>query len=130
MTKYKEYCLQMLETHKQEFDEFRLVHDAYMLNASKHQDEFNLKGKPIMDIVKDWEDKLCSRSEGSGYGAFTEKLAEKFMEEVKRQFPMIDRVGLIIKKMKPIEKTNSSPSFNLNKINLSSNSFNLKKIGF
>lgn len=120
----------MLSQHKSEFDNFRPIHDAYMLNSSKHQEEFNERGKKIMDIVKDWEDKLCRRSEGNGYAAFTEKLAEKFMGEVRKEFPMIDRVGLVMKKMKPLDSARSkpaTPAFALNKINLENN-FDLNKI--
>lgn len=127
MTKYKEYCLQMFDNHKDIFDEFRPLHDKYHKEPSRHQDEFNAKGAKVMEIIKEWEDKLCSRSEGNGYASFTAGLAEKFMEEVRKEFPMIDRIGLVVTKMKPIEKP--APAFALNKINLSSD-FDLKKINF
>jgi len=118
----------MFENHKDIFDEFRPLHDKYHNEPSKHQDEFNEKGAKVMEIIKEWEDKLCSRSEGNGYGSFTASLAEKFMEEIRKEFPMIDRIGLIVTKMKPIE-SKKAPSFALNKINLSSD-FDLKKINF
>jgi len=121
MTKYKEYCQKMLANHKSLFDRFREVHDKYHLSPDKFQEEFNSIGVQVMDIVKEWEDKLCNRSEGSGYGSFTTKLAEKFMNEVRKEFSMIDRVGIVVKKA----AKNEIPDFELNQIKTD---FYIKKI--
>ncbi len=97
----------MVSDKKVLFDDFQIIHDNYVLDAAANQDEFNEKGKEIMNIVRHYEDILCGRSEGTGYGAFSGKLAEKFQEEVRKHFPKIDHVGVKIK-----------PGFNLKKINL------------
>jgi len=94
--KYVEYVQMMLEQHAQEFSAFRKVHDAYQLNQEVHQDKFNADGKAILDIVRDFEDRLCNRSEGSGYGKYTSNLAEKFQGEVKKHFPMIEHIGVVV----------------------------------
>lgn len=104
MTKFKEYFENMLKVNKKLFDDFKLLHDQYALDPDTWQEEFNKKGEPILTIIRQWEDKLCNRSEGTGYANFSPKLAEKFQKEVKREFPQIDRVGLTI--------------FSINKINL------------
>lgn len=105
-TKYKEYFELMMQNNKQVFEEFREIHDRYALNPENLQEEFNEKGGKIMRIVREWEDKLCNRSEGTGYGKFTANLAEKFQNEVRREFSEIDKVGVKV--------------FKVNKINLSS----------
>jgi len=130
MTKYREIYLKMLKEHKDLFDQFRPVHDKYTLDMPTHQEEFNKHGAGIMETIRDWEDKLCGRSEGSGYGSFTGNLAEKFMEEVRKEFPMIDRVGIIITQPQPKADQPLAGAFELNRISPLNNNFDLKKIDF
>lgn len=98
MTKYKEYVKRMLEGNKELFDSFKLTHDKYALDEEKYQDEFNREGEKIMLVVKEWEGKLCRQSEKAGFSNYTMGLAEKFQGEVKKVFPLIDHVGIIVKK--------------------------------
>jgi hypothetical protein len=107
MTRFREVYNQMVSDNKALFDAFQATHDAYSLDPATNQDEFNEKGKEIMAIVRHYEDILCGKSEGTGYGAFSGKLAEKFQEEVRKHFPKIDHVGVKIK-----------PGFGIKKINL------------
>lgn len=88
----------MLDQNKEAFDKFRIVHDEYALNPDKFQEKLNAEGSKIMYLVRKYEDMLCGRSEGTGYGAYSGKLAEKFQEEVRRAFPQIDSIGIISKK--------------------------------
>jgi hypothetical protein len=108
MTRYKEMYNQMVVDNKEKFDAFRSLHDNYALEPEKWQDEYNEKGKEVMTIIRHYEDVLCGRSEGTGYGAFSGKLAEKFQEEVRKNFPKIDHIGVKIK----------NPGFQVKKINL------------
>jgi len=98
MTKYKEYFQRMIDSNRKVFDEFRKVHALYDLDQDKWQEKFNTEGERIVKLVKEWENKLCKQSEKAGYGNYTGTLAEKFQSEVKKEFPLIDHVGLIIKK--------------------------------
>jgi gamma-glutamylcysteine synthetase len=107
MAKYKEYTQRMMETNKEAFDRFRKIHDKYCLMADKEsfQDKYNEEGAKIMEIIEEWEQRLCSSSEKAGYGSYSGSLAEKFYEEIKKIFPMIDQIGLIIEKFE-IKKIN------------------------
>jgi len=98
MTKYQEYVEKMVEGNKETFEKFRKIHDLYSTNKDQYQEEFNREGEKIMLIIKEWEGKLCCQSEKGGYGVFTGGLAEKFKDEVKRIFPLIDHIGIIVKK--------------------------------
>jgi hypothetical protein len=109
MTKFKEYFERMIATNKQIFDEFRILHNKYQDHQELLQEEFNKKGEIVMRIIKDWENKLCLQSEKAGYSGYTSNLSEKFMYEVRAEFPMIDYVGVI---------TKSKPSFTLKRISL------------
>lgn len=112
MTKYKEYVQKMFELNGELFGKFRNVHDKYQINQEEHQVEFNRVGEKIMKVIGEFDNKLCASSERGGYGLFTGNLSEKFREEVKRHYPMLDHIGIIAKKSKPQE------NFTLRKINL------------
>lgn len=95
MTKYREYYEKMLSENSQAFEEFRKAHDVYSKDSSL-QETYNELGKQIIVIIRDYEDKLCRHSEGSGFATYAGNLAEKFWGEVRRDFPLIDRVGVKI----------------------------------
>lgn len=94
MTKYKKQIEEMLEIHKTVFDSFRKLHDNYVTDPKKWQEQYNEEGKDIMVLLRRWENNLCSKSESSRYGKFSNKLAEKFWEEIRLHFPKIDAVGI------------------------------------
>lgn len=114
VTKYKEYVDLMIKNNKSLFDEFKSVHDRYGLEEDKLQKEFNKIGGKVQTIIRQWEDKLCGRSEGSGYASYSGNLAQKFQDEIRKLFPLIDNVGIIKQTPAIIEE----PIFNLKKINL------------
>lgn len=112
MTKYREYFERMITNEKVAFDAFTKLHMKYSLDQDNLQDKFNKEGAKIVAIIKDWENKLCSTSEKSGYGGYTSNLSEKFWGEVRKSYPLIDYVGVIVKKTTP------KPEFKISKINL------------
>lgn len=112
MTKYQEYYKRMCEEHAETFQKFREVHTNYQ-NGHISQEEYNNEGKPIISLIREYEDRLCNHSEGSGYASYSGNLAEKFWGEIRKDFPLIDRVGVIIKKVEV-----AAVDFELRKINL------------
>ena len=95
--KYKRYFEEMLQQHKQEFEAFEKLHAQYA-KRKIDQKEYNEKGESILRIVKEWETKLCSHMESGQYNAYSARLAEKFWEEVRKKFPLIEFVGVEIVK--------------------------------
>ena len=108
----------MISDNKDIFDQFKSIHDRYGLEGQAIQKEFNEVGSKIQSIIRTWEDKLCGRSEGSGYASFTGGLAQKFQDEVRKAFPFIDSVGIIYETPEPALLPVEEPIFNLKKINL------------
>lgn len=98
MTKYKEYFDRMVSENKEAFDKFAKIHMDYGMDEEKYQEEFNKEGEYVLKIIHMWEDKLCKQSEKAGFGNYTVNLAEKFQAEVKSHFPLIDHIGIIVKK--------------------------------
>lgn len=112
MTKYREYFERMLTSEKEKFDAFTKLHMQFSLDQDSLQEEFNREGTKIVAIIREWENKLCSTSEKSGYGGYTSNLSEKFWSEVRKSFPLIDYVGVIVK------KSDAETKFGIKKINL------------
>jgi hypothetical protein len=97
-TKFQEYFQKMIENNKNLFDRFTKIHLDYSMDQDSHQEEFNKIGGEVLRVVHDWENKLCSQSEKAGYGSYTGNLAEKFQTEIKKHFPLIDHIGIVVKK--------------------------------
>ncbi|HRN96465.1 MAG TPA: hypothetical protein PLD54_03400 [Candidatus Levybacteria bacterium] len=95
--KYKEYIQMMNEQYKEVLEEFKEVHDQYVMQPEKWQDEFNTKGEKIREIMRDFELRLCANSEGGQYGKYASKLADKYWDEIRKTFPKIDFVGTKIR---------------------------------
>ena len=96
----------MVEENKDAFEKFTRKHFEYSTDQDANQDEFNKEGGAILKIIHEWEDRLCKQSEKAGFGSYTTGLAEKFQEEVRKHFPLIDHIGIVVNK------------FSLKKINL------------
>ncbi len=94
--RYKEAVNEMYEQNKDAFMTFKPIHDLYVSNPEKYQDEFNEKGRIISDILRRAENKLCGKSERGSFGKYSQNLADKFREEVKRKYSMIDSIGIKI----------------------------------
>ena len=110
----------MVDENKDLFAEFTTAHFEYSIDQEKNQENFNQIGEKVLDVIHEWEDRLCKHSEGAGFGKYTSNLAEKFQAEIKSHFPLIDHVGIIIKK---------TPEFKIGKITPKSHSsFSLQKI--
>jgi sugar-specific transcriptional regulator TrmB len=108
MSKHKQYFQKMLEENKQLFNEFEEIHSKYHLEPKKFQEEFNQIGDKALDLIREYENRLCSHSEGGKYGKYSARLAEKFQALVKNRYPKIDFVGVTTSKPFSIEKINFS----------------------
>ena len=96
MTKYKVYFDKMVSENKDAFNKFTKAHFEYSIDQEKNQEEFNKIGAEILNIIHEWEDRLCKQSENAGFGSYTSNLAEKFQTEIKSHFPLIDHVGIVV----------------------------------
>ena len=114
MTRYKEYFQKMLDENKELFDGFAKLHMDYGLNPEGLQERFNDEGAKVLEIVREYENRLCANTERGMYNKFSGGLAEKFQNEVKMHFPMIDHVGLIVEK----SAASIEPQFVIKRINL------------
>jgi hypothetical protein len=96
MQRFAEYYQKMVDENSDIFKKFFDVHDRYVLNPNQNQDEFNSVGHEIVEIIREYERKLCSNSERGQFGKFSAKLSERFWAEVRKDYPKIDFVGVKI----------------------------------
>lgn len=96
MTKYQKIFQTMLEEHKDIFDEFEKLHNAYAQDQEAFQEEFNEKGAKIMEIIRLYEASLVAKSTSSQFSKFSHNLSDKFMTAVRGRFPKIDFIGVTI----------------------------------
>lgn len=92
--KYKKFYSLMVEQNEALLNTFDQIHAEYVLNPSKNEKEFNKVGLDVVDIVRFWERKLCSGMERGNNGVYSDKLADKFWNEVRNRYSHIDMVGV------------------------------------
>lgn len=98
MTKHQEYFKKMLENHQELFEKFEQIHANYAMDQKNWQRRFNSVGREVVDIVNDYENRLCSHTEKGQFSKFSMQLGEKFRALVKKKFPLIDSVGITVTK--------------------------------
>lgn len=92
--KYKHFYQLMSEKNADLFQKFLTIHNGFTTDSAKWEMQFHSVGRDVLDVMRDWERRLCSGTEKSNYALYSSKLAEKFWEEVKKDFPLIDQVGV------------------------------------
>ncbi len=93
MSRYQQAYNQMLAQNQTLFDEFTLIHAAYLADPQTAKPKFNEVGKKILSIIQDHDRRLCSQTERGGYSRYSANLSEKFWALVRTHFPKIDLVG-------------------------------------
>lgn len=88
----------MIDENKVLFTDFRKLHDEYALNPNRLQDAFNHQGEAVLELVREYENRLCANTERGQFIRYSGGLAEKFQAELRKVFPMIDYIGLKVEK--------------------------------
>jgi hypothetical protein len=94
--KYLEIFNEMVTKYEKEFDDFQILHDKYEKDPKKWQGDFNREGAKIMEIVREYENRLCGHMENTQNATYSASLAEKFRNEIKRYLPKLDMIGVTI----------------------------------
>ncbi len=76
------------------FNNFKPIHDGYQTDRKQWSQRFHAEGQQVVDVIREWERRLCSGMERGNNAVYSAKLAEKFWSEVKKEFPLIERVGV------------------------------------
>ena len=95
-TKYMQVFNEMVTKHENEFDDFQEIHNKYMKDPKKWQEKFNEDGARILEIIREYENKLCGHMEITANATYSASLAEKFRNEIKKYLPKLDMIGVKI----------------------------------
>ncbi len=88
----------MITQNQKLFDDFKKVHDAFVKDREAHQAKFNQDGRDVLDMIRFWERKLCFGMEKGVNHQYSSRLAEKFWNEIRKDYSHIDLVGVEITK--------------------------------
>lgn len=91
--KFKKVFSEMMAENEALFKKFQVIHDKFAKDKSLRP-EFNRQGEEVIAVMRRYESILCGRSEGSGYGNYSHKLADKFWSEIRKTFSEIDEIGV------------------------------------
>lgn len=92
--KYKRFYTLMCEQNEALFTEFDGIHNQYIQEDSSVNDRFHSVGRDVVDVIRFWERKLCSGMERGTNSVYSNKLADKFWDEVRTRYSHIDMVGV------------------------------------
>jgi hypothetical protein len=93
---YKKAYQEMVDKYSEQFLAFSQIHDRFKADQNTWKDKFDELGLPLVRIISDTENRLCSKMEKSHQGQYSAKLADKFRAEVKAHYPLIELVGVTI----------------------------------
>lgn len=91
--KYKKFVELMYQQNQRLFNQFQSIHDNFA-NSGQHEDQFHSVGRDVLDVVRDWERRLCYGTEKGKYASYSAQLAEKFRQEIKKTLPLLDQIGV------------------------------------
>src|SRR6185369_3744225 len=94
MTKFKQYYRDMSDQNEELFKKFDEIHAGYKSDRKAWSKQFHSVGQEVVDVVREWEKRLCSGMEKSANGVYSMKLAEKFWGEVKQRWSHVEMVGV------------------------------------
>lgn len=94
MPRYRDEFRKIINANPEIFEEFAKIHDLYSKDAKSHQNEFNRIGGQVVTLIEEAERHLCGKTERGQYAKYSSNLSDKFRNEVKAFFPLIDFVGV------------------------------------
>jgi hypothetical protein len=97
-TKYQEYYQQMLAAQAGLFTEFQAISKEFAKDALTHEAEFHRIGQKVLDVIREYDRRLCSAMGRGSFSQYSQQLSEKFWKLVRDNFPQIDLVGVKVSK--------------------------------
>jgi len=95
--KYKVYYQKMIDDHRQLFDQFAVLNEQFTQDQAAVADEFHHLGQQVLEVVRDFDRRLCAAMGKGIYSTYSQKLSEQFWSLVRQDFSQIDMVGVKIK---------------------------------
>jgi len=84
----------MTDQNEDLFNKFEKIHNDYLIDKKANEEKFHKVGLDVVDTVRFWERKLCAGMERGNNAVYSDRLADKFWDEVRARFSHIDMVGV------------------------------------
>ena len=84
----------MSDANEELFKSFDPIHEGYKTDRKAWSQQFHQVGKEVVEVVREWEHRLCNGMERGQNAVYSSKLAEKFWSEVKQRYSHIELVGV------------------------------------
>ena len=97
--KYQQYYELMQRNNEKILADFKILHDNYAQDKKMYSARFHKEGRDILDVMRSYERKLCAGMERGKNSAYSDQLAAKFWERIRKDFPLIDEVGLVVRQV-------------------------------
>lgn len=83
----------MRQSNQELFNRFGAFTTDSLSNPERSKD-FEEVGLEVLDTVRFWERKLCSGMERGRHAQYSTQLADKFWQQVRSDYPLVDQVGV------------------------------------
>lgn len=93
-SKYKQFYQDMSDEYQELFAKFDAIHTGYLTNRKAFSAQFHSLGHEVVEIMREYERRLCAGMERSSNGVYSSKVAEKFWSEIKKRYSHIELVGV------------------------------------
>jgi len=97
--KYQIYYQKMIDDNRSLFDRFAKIHHLFEADQNLNADAFHQLGKEVLEVIRDYDRRLCAAMGRGVYSVYSDKLSQKFWDLVRIDFPKIDMVGVKVKKV-------------------------------
>ena len=97
--KYQLYYQKMIDENRSLFDNFARIHQLFEKDQDLNADNFHQLGKAVLEVVREYDRRLCAAMGRGVYSIYSDKLSQKFWDLAREDFPKIDMVGVKIKKV-------------------------------
>ena len=97
--KYQIYYQKMIDEHRSLFDRFAKIHQLFEKDQNQHATAFHEVGREVLDVIRDYDRRLCAAMGRGVYSIYSDKLSQKFWDLVRADFSKIDLVGVKIKRV-------------------------------
>jgi hypothetical protein len=97
--KYQIYYQKMIDDNRKLFDRFAKIHQLFEKDQDLNAKAFHQLGRDVLDVVRDYDRRLCAAMGRGVYSIYSDKLSQKFWDLVREDFPKIDLVGVKVKKV-------------------------------
>lgn len=99
-TKYQQYYELLVQNNRTLLAQFKPVHDRLAAGDNSATNDFHRLGRDVLDAIRSYERRLCSGMERTNNSVYSNQVAEKYWQLIRKDYPLIDQVGVTTRQVK------------------------------